>query len=66
MCCLTYENKTYRSLKAKFPRIGKKVNTTNGKGKVVRHNAICNRVTIRLDEGTEVETEIEKIINEKE
>ncbi len=66
MCCLTYENKTYRSLKAKFPKIGKKVKTTKGMGKVIRHNVICNRISIRLDEGTEIETEIDKIINEKE
>jgi cell fate regulator YaaT (PSP1 superfamily) len=66
MCCLSYENETYRSFKAKFPKIGKKINTTGGKGKVIRHNVMCNRIVIRLDEGTEIETGIDTIMNEKE
>jgi cell fate regulator YaaT (PSP1 superfamily) len=66
MCCLSYENETYRSFKEKFPKIGKKINTTGGKGKVIRHNVMRNRIVIRLDEGTEIETGIDTIMNEKE
>lgn len=57
MCCLTFENEIYRSLrqelleKKKWPKIGKVVTTSKGKGKVIRHNVICNRIAIRLEDG---------------
>ena len=66
MCCLTFENEIYRSLKEEllrknWPRIGKTVTTSNGKGKVIRHNVICNRVAVRLENGQEIETGIDKL-----
>jgi cell fate regulator YaaT (PSP1 superfamily) len=63
MCCLTFENDTYLALKKRFPKIGKTVNTRHGKGRVVRHNAICNRIAVRIEGGSEMEIspdEIEK------
>jgi cell fate regulator YaaT (PSP1 superfamily) len=56
MCCLTYEFDTYKKLKKDMPKIGKSIMTPGGKGKVIRHNAICNRITVRLDDGMEIET----------
>ena len=56
MCCLTYEFDTYRKLKKNMPKIGRSVITPKGKGKVIRHNAICNRITVRLEGGMEIET----------
>ncbi len=64
MCCLTYEYETYQNLKKKLPKIGKSVKTASGKGKVVRHNAICNRITVRLEGGMEVETPVSQLIKE--
>ena len=61
MCCLTFENDTYRKLKQGFPKIGKMVTTKNGMGKVTRHNVICNRLTVRLEEGGEVELSLDDI-----
>lgn len=61
MCCLTYEYATYQSLKKKLPNIGKTVKTANGKGKVIRHNAICNRITVRLEGGMEIETSVSQL-----
>jgi cell fate regulator YaaT (PSP1 superfamily) len=61
MCCLTYENKTYQSLKEKFPKIGETVTIPNGKGKVIGHNVICNRMIVRLENNMEVETELNRI-----
>lgn len=55
MCCLTFENETYRSLKKDFPKIGKTVTTPKGKGKVIRHNVICSRLTVKLEDDSEVE-----------
>lgn len=64
MCCLTYENDTYVHLKSKIPRIGKTINTTMGKGKVIRHNVICNRISIKLEDGMEQEINVDDIIKE--
>jgi cell fate regulator YaaT (PSP1 superfamily) len=64
MCCLIYEYETYQTLKKQLPKIGKIVTTSSGKGKVIRHNAICNRITVRLDNGLEVETPVKQIIEE--
>jgi cell fate regulator YaaT (PSP1 superfamily) len=64
MCCLTYEYETYQSLKKELPKIGKSVNTVSGKGKVIRHNAICSRITVRLEDGMEIETTVNQLIEE--
>lgn len=55
MCCLTFENETYRSLKKDFPKIGKTVNSPKGRGKVIRHNVICGRLTLKLEDDTEMD-----------
>ena len=64
MCCLTFENDTYRQLKKKFPAIGKKVITPDGKGKVIRHNVICDRLTVRIDKDSIKEYELKDIKRE--
>jgi cell fate regulator YaaT (PSP1 superfamily) len=66
MCCLAYEFETYQELKKDLPRLGKTVMTPKGKGKVVRHNAICNRVAVRLEEDLEIEFGVDKITLEKD
>ena len=66
MCCLTFEHETYQKLREKFPKVGKLVNTPSSKGKVIRHNLICNSMTIRLDNGSEIEARLDEIINEEE
>lgn len=62
MCCLTFENETYKSLKKDFPKIGKTIDTPNGKGKVIRHNVICGRLTVKCEDGSEEEFHIKDII----
>ncbi|MBW2571128.1 MAG: stage 0 sporulation family protein [Deltaproteobacteria bacterium] len=64
MCCLTFECEMYRSVRKKFPKIGAKVTTKSGKGKVIRHNAIVNRIAVRLEGGQEIEAGIDEIIRE--
>ncbi|WP_457553449.1 PSP1 domain-containing protein [Desulfobacula sp.] len=64
MCCLTFENKTYKSLKKEMPKLGKKITVEEGKGKVVRQNVLKNSVTIRLEDNTEIEKKIPELNNE--
>ena len=64
MCCLTYEYDTYRKLKKNLPKIGKHIMTEKGEGKVIRHNPICNCITVRLEGGMEIETAVNQIIKD--
>jgi len=61
MCCLTFENDTYRHLKEQYPKIGATVETPEGRGKVVRHNVMNRRLSIKLEKGGIVETELKKV-----
>jgi cell fate regulator YaaT (PSP1 superfamily) len=64
MCCLTYEYETYQALKKNMPKIGKQIMTEKGEGKVIRHNAICNCITVLLESGMEIETAVDQIIKD--
>ena len=64
MCCLTYEYDTYRKLKKNLPKIGKHIMTEKGEGKVIRHNPICNCITVRLEGGMEIETTVNQTIKD--
>ncbi len=61
MCCLTFENATYKALKKKLPKLGKFVETSRGKGKVIRLNPICSRFTVRLEDGSEAELDQDEL-----
>jgi len=61
MCCLTYEDNTYRQLSKNFPKLGKTLKLQDGKGKVIRHNVICNRLAVRMEDGQEVELTLDQI-----
>lgn len=67
MCCLTYEYETYCAMKKDFPKMGKNIDTPQGRGKVVRHNSLFGTVAVRLDETSEeVEFNVQMLISYKE
>jgi cell fate regulator YaaT (PSP1 superfamily) len=57
MCCLTIENKTYKLLKKELPKPGKIIETPKGPGKVIRQNVLRQTVTLRLEDGSELEAD---------
>ena len=61
MCCLTYEDASYRDLRSALPKIGRRVETPDGPAKITRHNVICNRVTVRYENGHEAEISPENL-----
>jgi cell fate regulator YaaT (PSP1 superfamily) len=61
MCCLSYEHEMYLQLKKNFPKVGKRVKTPQGEGKVVKHNALTGSVSVLLDEGKEVTIPVKDI-----
>jgi cell fate regulator YaaT (PSP1 superfamily) len=62
MCCLTFEHDMYHEIQENFPKIGAQVTIKAGKGKVIRYNALYNRIVVRLEGGEEIETRINEII----
>ena len=55
MCCLKYEYADYIEMKKGMPKVGKRIITPEGEGKVVRQNVMEKRVVVVLNDGREVE-----------
>jgi cell fate regulator YaaT (PSP1 superfamily) len=62
MCCLTFEDPIYNKIKSKLPKIGAKVETSAGMGKVIRQNILKEKLKIRLEDNTEIEKHNSDII----
>ena len=62
MCCLTFEDAVYNKIKSTLPKIGSKVETNAGVGKVTRQNVLREKLTIRLEDNTEIERHSSDII----
>jgi cell fate regulator YaaT (PSP1 superfamily) len=65
MCCLNYEFASYELAKKGVPKVGKKVNTVHGPGKVVRQNALRERLTVLLESGEEKEISFKDIVRDQ-
>ena len=59
MCCLQFEHDTYRELKKDMPKVGRKVELPEGKGKVVRQNVMAGSFTVQLDDGREIDVDVQ-------
>lgn len=55
MCCLTYEYAAYQEIRRHLPRIGKRLKTPEGEGKIVRYNLIRETVTLEMEDKRELE-----------
>ena len=64
MCCLAFEHQTYCDLKCKFPETGKWVKTKLGSGRVLRQNVLKESITIKTDEGDELDVGLDQVIEE--
>jgi cell fate regulator YaaT (PSP1 superfamily) len=53
MCCLGYEYDGYADMKKNMPKCGKMVQTPEGRGKVIRQNALQGEVVVILENGKE-------------
>ncbi len=64
MCCLAYEVDTYTELKKELPKVGKKVLTSQGPGKITQQNIIHQTVRVELEDGKKIEVGPEEIREE--
>jgi len=55
MCCLTYEYAAYQEIRKHLPRVGRRIQTPEGEGKIVRYNLIRETVTLELEDKRELE-----------
>lgn len=55
MCCLAFEYDTYRELMRDLPKVGERIHTKEGKGKVSAVNPLKRTVMVELEEGRQIE-----------
>jgi cell fate regulator YaaT (PSP1 superfamily) len=55
---------TYTELKKDLPKVGKRVVTPEGAGKVIQLNIINQKIRVALDDGKETEVGLEEIREE--
>jgi cell fate regulator YaaT (PSP1 superfamily) len=65
MCCLKYEYPNYLEMKKGLPKVGKRVKTAEGEGKVIRQNVMKQRVIVALEDGREMEFNRSDILSDK-
>lgn len=65
MCCLNYEYGFYDQIKKDFPKVGKKVTTKEGEGKVIRQNVLKESLTVMLESGVEIDIKINDLVREE-
>lgn len=59
MCCLQYEYDTYREMKKDMPKLGKKIDIPEGRGKVIRQNVMERTITVLMEDGKEIEKRLD-------
>jgi cell fate regulator YaaT (PSP1 superfamily) len=64
MCCLAYEMDTYTELRKDLPKVGKRVVTPQGPGKVTHLNVINQKARVTLDSGEETDAGLNEIREE--
>ena len=50
-CCLVYENDLYAEMKKGLPKLGKRVRTPGGDGRVVELDVLRQRIRVQFEEG---------------
>ncbi len=59
LCCLRYEDDEYKKLKKGFPKVGSKVETSYGLGKVVSQNVLLRTMKVYIEGKGIVEVEVD-------
>ncbi|NLG51083.1 MAG: stage 0 sporulation family protein [Chloroflexi bacterium] len=65
LCCLGYENDFYQQVKGKFPKLGERIDTPYGMGKVIKVSVLTETVSILLDDGSSMELTAEQLSGEE-
>jgi len=60
MCCLSYEHKNYKELSKGLPKVGQRIKTKEGPGKVVDINFLKRTAIIELEDGRQLKIDYNK------
>jgi len=60
MCCLSYEFDTYVEMKKGLPKIGKKINTPQGIGRIRQINVLSKKITLEMEDGVTADMNIDE------
>ena len=63
LCCLRFENESYRQCKSKFPHPGNKVQTKQGEGIIMRIDVFNEEAIIKDEENLTFRAKIEDILS---
>ncbi|MCS7286992.1 MAG: regulatory iron-sulfur-containing complex subunit RicT [Anaerolineae bacterium] len=61
LCCLRYEYEIYKEFKERLPKVGQKIKTPQGEGKITAINVIKETVTVRLENETTIEIPVSQV-----
>jgi cell fate regulator YaaT (PSP1 superfamily) len=61
MCCLVYEHMIYEKNLKDIPNLGKKVNTSEGQGKLIKIDMINEKATVELEEGKRLQMNLNEL-----
>lgn len=60
LCCLNYEDEVYSQLKQNFPKIGSKVQTAKGEGKVISIDLFHKSYKVEIDKNNIIEETVKE------
>jgi cell fate regulator YaaT (PSP1 superfamily) len=61
MCCLSFESDFYRDAKRGLPRLGARVTTDRGEGKLTEMNILSGRAVVILEDGGRYEVPLQEL-----
>lgn len=66
LCCLAFEDDQYREMRKGLPKVGAKLTSAVGKGKVIDVNVITRKITIIWETGSRVEVDAEAFAEQQD
>lgn len=66
LCCLAFEDEQYVEMRQGMPKVGAKLTSAVGKGKVVDVNVLTRRITIVWETGARVEVSADEFAEQQE
>jgi cell fate regulator YaaT (PSP1 superfamily) len=65
LCCLAFEDEQYRDMSDGLPRVGARMTSAVGSGRVVDVNVLARRITIQWETGGRVEVDADELAEQQ-
>jgi cell fate regulator YaaT (PSP1 superfamily) len=66
LCCLAFEDEQYAEMRTGLPKVGAKLTSAVGKGRVVDVNVLTRRITIAWETGSRVEVSADEFAEQQQ